>query len=997
RADFSGSPSFSTVLERVREEALGAFSHQDLPFERLVDAVVTRRDGSRPPLVQALFDWQSAQVERLEIPGLTFRPVELDLRSSRVELSLHLAEGPAGITGSLEFNTDLFDGATAERLLSRFAILLAAAAADPQQPAAGLPLLLPAERQQLLEWGGTGGEPAAGTLHGRFAAQARERPDAVAAVCAGESLTYGELSRRAGRLARRLRARGAGPDERIGLCADRSLELLVGLLGILEAGAAYVPLDPRYPMERLAFTLEDAGVRLLVGTGSALAGLPAGAERVLLDRDALPAEDSAPENGGTDWSEGASLAYVIYTSGSTGRPKGAMLSHGHAVRLFDATDAWFGFGASDVWTLFHSHAFDFSVWEIWGALLYGGRLVVVPYLVSRSPEDFHDLLARERVTVLNQTPSAFAQLQRADEEPGRSGLRTLRWVIFGGEALDPQGLAPWLDRYGDETPRLVNMYGITETTVHVTWRPLSRHDVKGRRSAIGVPIPDLAVAVLDPWLRTAPIGVPGELVVAGAGLARGYLNRPELTAERFVPDPAPDPAGSRPGARIYRSGDLARYLPDGDLEYLGRIDHQVKIRGFRIEPGEIEAALTALPGVREAVVIARSDRPDGSAGDPRLVAYLVGDPQADAELRRLLGERLPDYMVPAAFVTLDALPLTPNGKVDRKALPAPQRQGAGESSLAPHTPAEETLAGIWAEVLGRERVGVHDNFFELGGDSILSIQVVSRARQAGLQLSPRDLFQNQTVAELAAVARAAEPDLTPSDVPEARVSRQELDRLLAGLGVLSERRQEIETVYELSPMQQAMLFHSLYAPGSGVYVVQISLRLSGRLDTAAFLRAWQRVVERHAVLRTGFAWEGLEKPLQVVYRHAELEVRRESWADLADLADLDIAGQEDRLADTLRADRERGFDLGAAPLMRVGLFELGAQAWHLVWSQHHILSDGWTQGLLLGELFTCYAAFVEEREPSLPRVRPYRDYIAWLQRQDLAAAEEHWRQRLAGF
>src|SRR6185369_15018342 len=473
RADFSGSPSFSTVLERVREEALGAFSHQDLPFERLVDAVVTGRDGSRPPLVQALFDWQSAPMggmEKLEIPGLTFRPVELDLRSSRVELSLHLAEGPAGpagpaeITGSLEFNTDLFDGATAERLLSRFAVLLAAATADPRQPAAGLPLLLPAERQQLLEWGGTAGEPAAETLHGRFAEQARERPDAVAVVCAGESLTYGELNRRANQLARHLRALGAGTDERIGLCADRSLEMLIGLLGILKAGAAYVPLDPRYPADRLAYTLEDAGVRLLAGTESAMTELPAGATPILLDRDAillaaLPAEDL------DDWddrSDGASLAYVIYTSGSTGRPKGAMLTHGHAVRLFDATHPWFSFGAADVWTLFHSHAFDFSVWEIWGALLYGGRLVVVPYLVSRSPEDFHDLLARERVTVLTQTPSAFAQLQRTGEEPGRAGLGDLRWVIFGGEALDPQGLAPWLDRYGDETPFFFNDTATTE-------------------------------------------------------------------------------------------------------------------------------------------------------------------------------------------------------------------------------------------------------------------------------------------------------------------------------------------------------------------------------------------------------------------------------------------------------------------------------------------------------------------------------------------------------
>ncbi len=464
----------------------------------------------------------------------------------------------------------------------------------------------------------------------------------------------------------------------MGLCLERSAGMVVAILGVLKAGGAYVPLDPAYPRERLAFMLEDSRVPVLLAHESLAETLPepGPATRVVfIDRwEGDPFAGESEVDPEVPVSAGHP-AYVIYTSGSTGRPKGVVVRHGNAVRLFSATEHWFGFGPEDVWTLFHSYAFDFSVWELWGALLYGGRLVVVPWWMSRSPEAFYELLRQERVTVLNQTPSAFRQLIRA-EEPALAGAApdlALKWVAFGGEALEPASLAPWFARHGDQQPRLVNMYGITETTVHVTYRPVERQDVK--RSVIGRPIPDLGLYVLDGEFQPLPVGVPGEIHVGGAGLARGYLGRPELTAERFIPN-----AWGEPGSRLYRSGDLARRLPDGDLEYLGRIDHQVKVRGFRIELGEIESALAAHPAVREAVVLAR-DSVTG-AGEKRLVAYVVpaGDAPALAELRDALAGSLPEYMLPSALVVLEKLPLTANGKVDRRALPEPEAVRTGTES-----------------------------------------------------------------------------------------------------------------------------------------------------------------------------------------------------------------------------------------------------------------------------------------------------------------------------
>jgi amino acid adenylation domain-containing protein len=598
-------------------------------------------------------------------------------------------------------------------------------------------------------------------LHERFEAMAAARPESVALVFGNERMTYAELNRRANQLAHTLAARGVGPDSLVGLCAERSLDLVVGLLGILKAGGAYVPLDPSYPADRLRHMLEDSGIAVLVTQKGAAPDLQAaavakGAAVVRLDGElssdmANPAHRTRSEN----------LAYIIYTSGSTGKPKGAPISHGNVTRLFAATDAWFGFKDTDVWTLFHSYAFDFSVWELWGALLYGGRLVVVPYLVSRSPDAFYALLGSQGVTVLNQTPSAFRQLVQAEiDAPARQKL-VLRTVIFGGEALELQGLRPWFERHGDEHPRLVNMYGITETCVHVTYRPISWKDVRdGQGSVIGEPLPDLQIYLLDEKQNLVPAGEPGEIYVGGAGLGRGYLNRPELTAERF---PNLSLAG-RPPERLYRSGDLARRLPNGDLEYLGRIDHQVKLRGFRVELGEIESVLAQDADVREVVVLARQDEP----GDQRLVAYLSMRQRADADegkvierLRALARARLPEYMVPSAFVFLGALPLTENGKVDRRALPAPKsaRGDRDRPFAAPRSATEIAIAEVWRQILRLDRVGADESFFDLGGTSLLAVRAAGELRRRlGVDVPVVKMFEHPVLQDLARVLEVTGKD-----------------------------------------------------------------------------------------------------------------------------------------------------------------------------------------------------------------------------------------------
>ncbi|NNB85299.1 amino acid adenylation domain-containing protein, partial [Corallococcus exiguus] len=971
--------SFRELLRQVRDRTLDVYAHQDLPFEHLVEAVQPERDLSVPPLFQVMLVVQNAPVSALRLPELRLRPLEVDSGVARFDLTLQFAEGPDGFIGSLEYNTDLFDASTAGRLAEHFQVLLESALQAPDTRVGRLALLTAPERRQLLtEWNTLQTHFARqGTLHGHFEDQAARTPHARALTFEGTHLTYGELNTRANQLAAWLRARGAGPESRIGLYLERSVELVVGLLAILKAGAAYVPMDPAHPRDRLAFLLEDAGVPLLLTQTSLVPNLPPHSAHVLcLDAEG-PTLATLPTENVDAGAHEEHLAYVIYTSGSTGRPKGSLVTHANVLRLFSATRPWYDFSERDVWTLFHSSAFDFTVWELWGALLYGGRLVVVPYWVSRSPGDFHALLQREAVTVLNQTPSAFRQLIQHEESLEKPPPLALRYVIFGGEALDFRGLQPWFALHGDSQPRLINMYGITETTVHVTYRPLSARDASGTASVVGVPIPDLQAFILDASLEPVPVGIPGELYIGGRGLARGYLGRPGLTAERFIPHPF----STTPGARLYKTGDRARFRADGQIDYLGRTDFQVKLRGFRIELGEIEAVLEQQPGLQQALVLAREDR----AGDKRLVAYVVpatGHAVDTATLRQELQAKLPEYMVPSAFVTLEALPLTSNGKVDRKALPAPDASAAPASEyVTPRTPVEQRLAELWKDVLGVERVGATDSFFELGGHSLLAVQVVSRIRATfGVDLPLRALFEHRDVESL---ARALEQ--LGADAREEMPAR-------------STQRRPTPVGRATGPASMAQRRWLSYAgsnpnrPKSAGNVPRC-VRIQGRLDVGALERALNSLVERHEILRTHYVRSDDGLAFQVPPPAA------------VQLEQLDFTGLpreqcEEAVRQRVYQDAQTPFDLMAPPLFRAWLYELGPEEHMLLMLTHHIAWDGWSEAIVLQEVTRSYQAYVRGEQPRLPELRiQYSDFAWWqheqMQGEHLESIESYWRRHLA--
>jgi amino acid adenylation domain-containing protein len=976
RVDVRDDPSFETLVARTKQTALDAFAHQDIPFEDLVEDLQPERSLGHQPIYQVMFALQNAPISTLTLPGVAVSVQDFTGDTAKFDLTLTMAEAAGRLAGAFEYSTDLFDQATIRRMIGHFEILLAASLDAPGTPVSELQLLSPEETELVLRgWtGGTAAFPGDRCIHEVFEARVVENPDRVALVFEGQSVTYGDLNARANRLAHHLIALGVRPDTLVAVALERGIELVVALLATLKAGGAYVPLDPAYPEERLAFMIADSAPHVLVtrrDVRSSLGALPDALAAVLLD-DGDPPWADLPVTNPAATALGLTpshLAYVIYTSGSTGMPNGVTVEHAQIGRLFASTASLFRFTADDVWTLFHSYAFDFSVWELWGALIHGGRLVVVPRSVARSPGEFDDLLCAEGVTILNLTPSAFRQLVTVQGERP-AGRHRLRSVIFGGEALDSAGLTLWYRRNDAKKTTLVNMYGITETTVHVTYCPLRPEDAGPLQgSPIGRPLADLRLYILDRHRAPTPIGVTGELYVGGAGVARGYLNRADLTAERFLADPFVS------GARLYRSGDLGRWRPDGTIEYLGRNDHQVKIRGFRIELGEIEAQLLDYPGIDAALVLAREDRP----GEKRLVAYFTATAEiATAWLRMHLAQTLPDYMVPAAYLRLDRFPLTQNGKLDRRALPAPGATVAAEESYAPpEGPVEAALAAIWAELLQIDRVGRHDNFFEHGGHSLMAVQMVSRIRdRCGRDVPVRRIFEAPTIAGLAADLDRAALDQPPS----------------ARLPPIA--RCELAGPLPLSYAQERLWFLDQLEPGNAFYNIPMAFRCRGRLDAAVLERAVNEVVRRHASLRTIFR-EVDGKPFQEIHELGPIGLAHQP------LTGFDADQREEAVRQRALAEALTPFHLDLGPLVRATLIALAPDDHVLLLTLHHIIADGWSMGVLVREFSVLYRAFIRGEPSPLPDLAiQFADFAVWqrarLDGAKLEAEIEYWVRQLQG-
>ncbi|QIS08859.1 amino acid adenylation domain-containing protein [Nocardia arthritidis] len=973
--------SFDELLREVRHTDVEAFGHADVPFERLVELLDPVRSAARHPLFQVMLTFQNLARAELELPGLSVAGVDLAVPLAKFDLQLALAEdidvhgAPQGISAAFSYATDLFDEPTVQDFADRFGRILAAVAADSAVIVGDIDVLAPGERELVLhEWNSSGANVPAVTLVDLLATQARRRPNAVAVRYGETTLTFQELHSRAARAARALIAQGAGPEKLVAVAVPRTEELPVALLAVLLSGAAYLPIDSTYPAQRLEFMLGDAAPACLLTTVSERDAVPAGEIPVVLleetggysdervtDRDRLA--PLRPDN----------LAYVIYTSGSTGVPKGVGVAHRNVVELFANTQLLFEFDETDVWTLFHSFAFDFSVWELWCSLANGGSVVVVDYLTSRSPELFRELLIREQVTVLNQTPSAFYQLAEVDRtlHATDQGKFALRYVVFGGEALDLRQLRRWYERHAVDAPWLVNMYGITETTVHVSFLSLDEQMVDNAASVIGRALPGLEGYVLDERLHPAPVGVAGEIYVAGAQLSRGYLGRPGLAATRFVANPF-----GAPGSRMYRTGDIGRWVGFGgraNLEYAGRSDQQVQLRGFRIELGEIESALLRCPGVSQAVVLVRADE---HAGD-RLVGYVVPEAGSDLDsvaLREQVGEFLTGYMVPDAIVVLDALPLTPNGKLDRKALPAPEFV-SGAVYRAPSSPVEQAVAAVFGELLGAAEVGLDDDFFGLGGNSLLATRVVARINEAlDANLAVRELFEAPTVAALAA-------------------------RVVPGSGGGAAARPPLERAprtsrVPLSLAQQRMWVLNQFDPASPAYNIPMAIRLTGALDVSALRYAVADVVERHESLRTRYPAGPDGLPYQEILSVSE-----------AVPGGLEVTETEDPIG-RVTALLSTGFDVTQQVPVRALLLGVGRDEYLLAMVVHHIAGDGASIAPLARDLMTAYLARVRGNSPRWsPLQVQYADFAIWQRAvigtdddENSVAAKQlaYWREQLAG-
>jgi len=955
RTDLSGALTFRQLLARIREVSLEAYAHQDLPFEKLVEELQPDRNLSYNPLFQVSFVLQTAPVAAESIAGLNLTLLDVENQTTKVDLTLYLEEKQEEISGQFEYSTDLFDAVTIRRMAGHFLRLLEGIAANPERRIEELPLLGEKERHQLLvEWNDTRADyPSDRCIHQLFEAQVERTPDAIAVVFEDQKVTYRELNTRANQVAHYLQKLGVKPEVLVGICTERSLSMIVGILGILKAGGAYIPLAPDYPQERLAHMLADSQVSVLLTQHKILASLPKHQAQVIcLDADWDLISQEAPDEP-VSGVQARNLAYIIYTSGSTGKPKGTMILHQGVVNYLSWCTKAYAVADADGAPVNSSISFDATITSLFSPLLVGRKVVLLPE--NQELESLSEALhSQNNFSLVKIAP---AQLEILGHLLHQKQVTTgTKAFIIGGEALSAKIVSFW-QAYAPDT-KLINEYGPTETVVGCCVYEVSAQTSLSGSIPIGRPIANTQLYILDRYLQPVPIGVRGELHIGGAGVARGYLNRSELTAEKFIPNPYSD----EPDARLYKTGDRARYLPDGNIEYLGRIDSQVKIRGYRIELGEIEETLRQHSAVRDAVAIARDD----GSGNKRLVAYVVLNQDklpSISNLRAYLQEKLPEYMVPAVFVMLESLPLTPNGKVDRKALPAPDRDRPEleEAFAAPSTAIEKILAEIWAQVLGLEQVGIDDNFFELGGDSILSIQVISQANRAGLRLTPKQLFQNQTIAQLAAVADTVGP-------------QQSEQGLITG---------EVP----LTPIQHWFFEQNLSDPHHWNQAVLLELRQP--LEPALIESVLQELLKHHDALRLRFA--GGESGWQQELANPD-EVAPFTCIDLSSLPPEEREAAFQTAATQLQAS----LNLSNRPLLRAALFDLGKhQPNRLLLVIHHLAVDGVSWRILIEDFQTAYEQVSRGETVALPpKTTSFKQWAErlheWARSPELEGELDYW-------
>lgn len=977
RSDLSGQPSFSELLERNKQMLLDSYACQQVPFEMVVEQLQPQRSLSYSPLFQIMLVLQNKDESTETLPGAKLgNMTELD-ETAKYDITLNITRSSKGLNFRWEYDTSLFKPKTIARMAAHFEILLDAMLNNVKSNIMAVPLVDSDEQKEIYSNSKAKGNFISNTLiHELFERHAEIRPNEIAVVCGDENITYRELNNKANQIAHYLRAKHQiQPDTLVGLSVERSINTILGILAILKAGGAYVPLDPSYPQERLNYIADDAAVEVVLTDKAAFTNdeFRTDITRIRLDTHSFEEFSSANIAPLSIGLTAGHMAYVIYTSGSTGKPKGVMVEHTNVSRLFDCCEAEFNFDHEDVWTMFHSYAFDFSVWEIWGALSRGGKLIVVPYLTSRSPSEFYQLLLDEKVTVLNQTPSAFNAVINEDKLHANRRL-TLKHVIFGGEALNLKSLVPWVEKYGDDT-RLVNMYGITETTVHVTYKLLDRDTIINAAGAslIGRPLADLSCIILNECQQMVPVGVVGELYVGGDGVTRGYLNMPDLTAERFVDVPGFE------GQLFYRSGDLARFTDTFEMAYMGRIDHQVKIRGFRIELGEIQKVLTDHPSVDDALILVSDD----DSSQKRIIAYLeVPEHVAQesnrnfiCEVRQYLTEQLPSHMIPSAFVVVNKFPLTTNGKIDRKALPKPDFNQQSEQYTAPQTALQMQLCDVWQQVLKIDRVGVSDNFFNIGGDSILAIKVVTLAKALHISISVRDIFAAQTIFGLVALLeQKTDVDELDTDVqPFELLNEEELQSIKTYMD-----KSLLEDAYPLSMTQEGMLLHYNLNRKEGTYHDLFDMTINMVFDELAFSAALESVIEVNELLRSKLYEHG-RKPLQLIFKEINTPLR------VIDLREFDKDEQAKIINSWGSNEKVQGFSPDE-PIWRITIHRLSDNKFHYGLSMLHSLLDGWSVASMQSLLMDCYLKLLAGEALEKRFALPYRYFIA--QEKSVLASEK---------